>query len=140
MELLLNLLWVALVIPAIWLWRGQPVPKNHIRLVGGISAMILLGCVLLLLFPVVSASDDLHAMRPEIEESCPSKKIVKQASTQHSRIPVIGDRGLLVQAIHSTVNPQTEVQGQVFDLSVGTPLQAEFCSFGGRAPPSSLLS
>src|SRR5271168_4454934 len=107
MELLLNLLWLTLAIPAIWLWLRQSVPGKRIRLVGGISAMILLGCVLLLLFPVVSASDDLHAMRPEIEESCPSKRIVKQASTQHSRIPVIGDWGVLVQAIHSTVHPQT---------------------------------
>jgi len=140
MELLLNLLWLTLAIPAIWLWLRQSVPGKRIHLVGGISAMILLGCVLLLLFPVVSASDDLHAMRTEMEESLPSKKIVKQASTQHSRIPIIGDGALLAQAMHSTINPQIEVQGQVFDLPVRIPLQAELCSCGGRAPPSFLLS
>jgi hypothetical protein len=140
MELLLNLLWLTLAIPAIWVWLRQSLPGKRSHLVGGISAIILLGCVLLLLFPVVSASDDLHAMGTEIEESCPSKRIVKQASTQHPRVPITGDGALLVEAVHSTVNPQTEVQGRVFGLSVGTPLHAELCSFGGRAPPSSLFS
>ncbi|MCU1298739.1 MAG: hypothetical protein JWO91_3017 [Acidobacteriaceae bacterium] len=33
----------------------------------------------MLLFPVVSATDDLHAMRPEVEESNPSKHIARQS-------------------------------------------------------------
>ena len=67
MELTLNLFWLLLTIPALWLWwqaRGAGVRGRQVRP----SAMVL-GCLLLLLFPVVSATDDLQAMRPEIEES-----------------------------------------------------------------------
>lgn len=39
-----------------------------------------LGCVLVVLFPVVSATDDLHAMRAEMEESPISKRSISQKS------------------------------------------------------------
>jgi hypothetical protein len=35
-------------------------------------------CCLLFLLPVISASDNLHAMRQEMEESSPSKRALKQ--------------------------------------------------------------
>jgi len=37
-----------------------------------------LGCMLVILFPVVSATDDLHAMRAEMEESPLSKRSICQ--------------------------------------------------------------
>ena len=41
--------------------------------------LLALGCALVLLFPVISATDDLHAMRAEMEESATSKRAVRQA-------------------------------------------------------------
>jgi hypothetical protein len=43
-----------------------------------------LSSVLVLLFPVVSAGDDLHAMRPEMEESSPCKRMVRGAAADKS--------------------------------------------------------
>lgn len=74
MELFLNLCWLALLLPAFLLWRRRIVltgPNTRLR---GYERRPLifvgaLGCALILLFPVISATDDLHAMRPEMEES-----------------------------------------------------------------------
>jgi hypothetical protein len=83
MELFLNLLWLALVVPALLIWRQQSSSKIlwHPR---SFRAIVLLGCLLVLLFPVVSATDDLHPIHNEIEESSPSRRAVKQAQGPHS--------------------------------------------------------
>ena len=44
--------------------------------------LLALGCALVLLFPVISATDDLHAMRAEMEESATSKRAVPQAGSE----------------------------------------------------------
>jgi hypothetical protein len=95
MELFLNLCWLSLLLPAYLLWRRRtssfasdstaesPAERPLVFLCA-------LGCVFILLFPVISASDDLHAMRAEMEESSPGKRSVCQstgngASVWHSR-------------------------------------------------------
>jgi hypothetical protein len=71
MELFLNLCWLSLLLPAFLLWRQGVGSGGRAR--GSASRSLVfvcvLGCALILLFPVISASDDLHAMRPEMEES-----------------------------------------------------------------------
>jgi hypothetical protein len=80
MELLLNLVWVLLAIPAYFLWRNA----NRAQHIGASSLQCLfaLGCALILLFPVISATDDLHAMRAEMDES--SKRNIRQAFNDKS--------------------------------------------------------
>lgn len=75
MELLLNLAWLLLALPAFWLWRGARTGRKF----SSLQCLLALGCVLVLLFPVISATDDLHAMRSEMEESPASKRSVRQA-------------------------------------------------------------
>jgi len=80
MELLLNIVWLALGVPAIWIWLRKPA---HARAAqqsfGRYHPFLLLGCALIVLFPVVSASDDLNAMRPEMEESSFSARQLKHS-------------------------------------------------------------
>lgn len=83
MELFLNLCWLSLLVPAYLLWRERLAADAGGR---GKSAahpfafICALGCAFVLLFPVISASDDLHAMRAEMEESSPGKRSVSQAA------------------------------------------------------------
>ena len=84
MELLLNLLWLTLALPAIWMWRHESVCTKNCRRFDRIRPFVLFGCVLMLLFPVVAATDDLHAVRQEMEESSSSKKLAKQAVADKS--------------------------------------------------------
>ena len=68
MELLLNLAWLLLVVPAYWLWRDSRCTLLRPRF-SSLQCMLALGCMLVVLFPIVSATDDLCAMRAEMEES-----------------------------------------------------------------------
>jgi len=75
MELILNLIWVMLAVSALCAWgwrRSHPQSRPH---------LIALVCLLALLFPVISATDDLSALRSEMEDSSPSKRSLKQAVT-----------------------------------------------------------
>ena len=86
MELLLNLAWLLLALPAYWLWRERSSARAGRR---SLQCLLSLGCMLVILFPVVSATDDLHAMRAEMEESPLSKRSICQKA---------GDKG---SACHS---------------------------------------
>ena len=60
METILNLVWLAVTVAAIWLWRfrwaaSRRNPSHSTR----IEAVAMV-CVLALLFPVISLTDDLH--------------------------------------------------------------------------------
>jgi hypothetical protein len=79
MELLLNLAWLLLALPAYWLWRDARGVRAG-RAFTSRQCLLALGCMLVILFPVVSATDDLRAMRTEIEESPASKRSVRHAS------------------------------------------------------------
>jgi hypothetical protein len=74
MELLLNLLWSLLVVPAYWVWRKRDDPTS-----ASLRALLTLGCGLVLLFPVISATDDLRAMQQESEESAAFKRSLRVA-------------------------------------------------------------
>lgn len=83
MELLLNLAWILLVLPGYWLWRRGEGARAA-RRVTALQFLLALGCGLVLLFPVISATDDLHAMRAEMEESSTSKRAVRAAGSEKS--------------------------------------------------------
>jgi hypothetical protein len=83
MELLLNLIWLLLALPAYWLWRSSR-RAPLLKLATSMQCLLALGCALVILFPVVSATDDLHAMRAEMDESQPGKRSVRQASSDRS--------------------------------------------------------
>jgi len=58
METFLNLLWLAIAVMALF-----TAPRRSAR------ALLALGCVLAVLFPIVSVSDDLMADRDSFEEA-----------------------------------------------------------------------
>jgi hypothetical protein len=85
MELFLNALWIclALAAPIAWLVRSRP-DRSARRLLAGLFAF---ACIAILLFPVISATDDLHAMQVANEDSSTAKKLIVQAG---ERLAVIG--------------------------------------------------
>ena len=122
MELILNLFWLMLALPAYWLWRRVGSAQAAARF-SSRSCLLALGCILILLFPVVSATDDLHAMRPEIEESSPSKRSLRQVSS---------DRGS--RWVHDSSAPPLAVIAAAFLL----PPEVCFTLIPARATPSAL--
>lgn len=135
MELLLNLAWLLLVLPAYWLWRGRKSARGF----SSLQCLLALGCLLVILFPVISATDDLCAMKAEMEESPSSERIFRHAS---------GDKtGLLNAAVHSHAAlassagfycTSDESWLLVSIPCLSTPAAPAF-EAASRAPPSSLL-
>jgi HAMP domain-containing protein len=100
---------------------------------------LALTCLWVLLFPVISATDDLHVMRQEAEESSSAKETLKQA-THH------GSRGRDCSALPALLSPTlqaapcSETWGNIPVLRVAAPLSVWTTNSLGRAPPTSLLA
>jgi hypothetical protein len=93
---------------------------------------------LLLLFPVISATDDLHAMQPEMEESGPSKRMAKQVAGEkspHSKLS--GDGTLPAQLVQVSFSLEYAVCGLVTLPAMGVPEPAQLLANSCRAPPYS---
>jgi hypothetical protein len=138
MELLLNLAWVLLALPAYWLWQRGAAARLA-RRVSSLQCLLTLGCVLVLLFPVISASDDLHAMRAEMEESSTSKRTVRQAVSDKSSAWT--NRMQSPPALKAKATPLALEEVGLLDVSVTSwsPLGRACVLHASRAPPFSLL-
>ena len=138
MELLLNLAWLLLALPAYWLWR-RDTGTRLARAVSSLQCLLALGCVLALLFPVISASDDLHANLAEMEDSSVSKRTVRQAASEKSSAWINrlqGPPAIVVGAVPS-FTPEVALL-EVSDIRV-TALVRPRVLHAGRAPPFSLI-
>jgi hypothetical protein len=130
-ELLLNILWLLLAGPGIYLWARRRHTKPSFQL------CIALACLLFLLFPVISASDDLHAMRSETEESSPGKHVLEQIAKRSPGVASTAAPAQMTPAVEMQFFP--EVSGQVAFLAL-TPIQKAHSSVPTSRPPPFCLS
>jgi len=135
MELLLNLAWMLLALPAYWLWRRGAGERR----MSSLQCVVALGCGLVLLFPVISASDDLHAMRAEMEDVSISKRAVRQAASDKNsawvnrlQAPPARAGGAVGLFLPEAGRLEASVAGL-------PPLARPLVFVGGRAPPFSFL-
>jgi hypothetical protein len=136
MELLLNLTWLLLAVPAYWLWRQ----RESARRLSSVQCLLALGCMLVILFPVISASDDLVAMRAEMEESPASKRSMHQAGSDKAPIwnaPWHGLSALTASAFPFVPNHDCWLP---LSSSVSFTPVAPALVRNGRAPPRALLA
>jgi hypothetical protein len=133
MELFLNLAWLLLALPAYWLWR------RGTRRFSSLQCLLALGCVLVLLFPVISASDDLHAMRAEMEDSSISKRTVRQAGSDKNSAWVNRLQGPPAAVTNAVWLLAPEVGRFEVAVTRVSPLVRPCVFQSGRAPPSSFL-
>lgn len=127
MELILNLAWGVLAILLVRLWVLHA-PRAKVSQNAQIVALALL---ILLLFPVISASDDLIAAQnpAEIETS-----LRRDSGPDQPRciVPTVGVvPNLLILAADSSASPPDISQ----DLSAPLPLSPAFSSIQNRPPP-----
>jgi hypothetical protein len=140
MELFLNLCWLSLLLPAYMLWRQRfcsicPDGRTKSSATHPLIFLCVLGCVIVLLFPVISASDDLHAMRAEMEESSPSKRSVshaagEKASVSHSRwqsVPAVAET-------FASIGLAREPWQKLFSVRLSLPVPPSILR-ASRAPP-----
>jgi hypothetical protein len=131
MELLLNILWLLLALPAIIVWRrAASMEAQHSQL----RSLFLLSCMLMLLFPVVSASDDVHPVCAEIGESGASKRVVKQISS--AGMAAWSMTGALPASPAGMGQFRYEICGSVCEDRSVVPLEIPAHALGCRAPPA----
>jgi hypothetical protein len=139
MELLLNLAWLLLALPAYWLWR-RSFHTRALGKLGSLQCLLALACLLILLFPVISATDDLHVMRTEMEESSPGKRSARQAAVE--KTSVWNSRWQTLPAVVAATAIfalPAEGRHQSFSVPQSEPA-APVVLRASRAPPCSLLA
>lgn len=139
MELILNLCWLMLALPAYWLWR-RDAERALWRNFGPLRSALVLSCILMLLFPVVSATDDLHFIRPEMEESGPSRRASKHVGSDKA----FGIRPYVPELLEATkairLAPAAQIFGQVLISGLCIASTILTSAKPGRAPPHFLLA
>jgi hypothetical protein len=80
MELFLNFIWILLFLPAWSMWRRNRRESSSAR------CFLILACALVLLFPVISATDDLHAVPQAMEESNSTKRSLRHADVSRAHV------------------------------------------------------
>ena len=136
MELLLNLAWLLLALPAYWLWRDRT-NSSVLRKSSPLHFLLALGCMLVLLFPVISATDDLCAMRAELEESPAGKHSIRQSNNGR----LSASKWQTQPALVSSSNlPRPAEQGWLSTPKVHPSVPAAHADLRpGRAPPDLIL-
>ena len=136
MELLLNLAWLLLAVPAYCLWRDSRYVHAR-RTITSAQCILALGCALVMLFPVVSATDDLHAMRSEMEESPCGKHSVCQRGSEkpctgkwHAQPAIASSSFPLIEENRDWLQ-QPDLPILLFSRTAIVPT--------GRAPPTTVL-
>lgn len=131
MELALNLLWLLIAAAAFGRWSlgGRARPRR--QFLAGLAA---LGCALVLFFPVVSASDDLHAATPAMEDYSLSARKLRAARQSFSSHP-----GFAAVLPSFPISPVAACDGTVTPATVHFAALAPAARFTGRAPPFFLL-
>lgn len=134
MEIALNILWLLLLLPAAWLHQRQnPDCCSHLRC-PRLAPLLILGCVLVLLFPVISATDDLHAMRFEMEEPGP-QRWVKQLDVEQSG-SVFKSGSTLIRSASSLCGQGHEIVcGRVYLAPLPFAGEVTVSELASRAPP-----
>jgi len=133
MELLLNIFWLLLALPAFLLWRRN---RGFYELRG----LLALSCMLVFLFPVISATDDLLAWQQVVEESGPSRRTLQQGASH--RAPACNHFGSFPAGLGSFVfwGRDQQAAGQVAAIRARGRVIGVVTVRSGRSPPISLFA
>src|SRR5690242_16293600 len=96
MELALNVAWLMIATASYALLLRLPC-RSAARGHGSrqLQCMVALGCILTILFPVISLTDDLHEIQATVEDSSSSRIITKKCGVSHQLTPAFTPHQLL---------------------------------------------
>lgn len=138
MELLLNIFWITFALLTVGLWWRDALAARTQRCCR-LSQFVVLVCGLILLFPVISVTDDLHPLRPEMEESNRSRKIKGIADKSSPHPGVFGPLPAQVDGSFWPT-PRSRVWGTVLTEESQIPNSPDLRDCACRAPPAVALA
>lgn len=127
MELFLNFVWILLFVPAWWVWR-----RNG-RTFSSARCFLTLACVLVILFPVISATDDLHAAPQAMEEASSTKRTLKHGNLTKAQNHFANPPAHVT--LTPAVFPANDSCADVPSMSLSLPPTRGKRIIGDRAPP-----
>jgi len=133
MELLLNLAWLLLALPGYWLWREAGVQQG--KHFSSLKCFSALACVLVLLFPVVSATDDLHAIRAEMEDSAFGKQTIAQSGSEKNSARINRTQNHPATLVSALWFAPLEIRLLELPVIHAAHLFEPWVLIGGRSPP-----
>jgi hypothetical protein len=135
MELLLNLVWLTLAVLALVANWSMPRPARMTGPVYHRRGLLLAACLLALVFPVVSVSDDLTALRAEMEECGYSSAGLKKVTRSNLPIPGNDNSALANAGTIALVRPTREPEEKLSEFRCAFTEQASAEILRCRAPP-----
>jgi hypothetical protein len=133
MELILNLGWLLLAAACFHFW--WPRKRSGGRGNRAAQCLLALGCALVVLFPVISVTDDLHEEQAVMEDS--SAKLNKRWAGSH--VFAGQDFSAPPSAYSSALPDLARATGWVLPVESPSPLLGAVLPFSERAPPFSRL-
>jgi hypothetical protein len=136
MELFLNLVWMTLVLGALCAFVIRRRSSTGMAQVPNAKALLALVSALVLLFPIISASDDLHPVQAVLEDA--SKRVQRAVGTV-SPAPNSSSVAILsaLLAMHLLFALVALWRWRPLTLAVRVPDRVRIPA-DGRAPPSIL--
>ena len=131
MELFLNAVWLLLSAATLCLWLS---PRRAPRMERNARGLIVLACALLLLFPVISMTDDIHAQQITIEDASATTKKIQKSAHRHDPGLHHADMPAVV-LLSSPENPLWRVLGINAPDHSFRPIETTPFHASGRAPP-----
>jgi hypothetical protein len=130
MELFLNLCWLSLLLPAYLLLRQRTTSDRPAS--SPVIFLCALGCALILLFPVISATDDLHVVRPEMEEL---ERGFRRAGNGACTPDALAHSSQPILPSFASLTPDFEQIGTVLPFTPQSRRTFSASAAAGRAPP-----
>jgi len=136
MELLLNLLWLTLALPAIWMWRHQSVSAKNCHVLIGFVPLCSWAAFSCCSSPWFLLRMICMRMGQEIEESSASKRVVKQAVVDKSLTRIMTAGPLPALIFPSSIGLDDKDNGRVSHCASSSPgTKTRFGKSCSRAPP-----
>lgn len=140
LELALNLAWAAIAAAALTGWTRHAGCMHSRRTSAGVQ-LCALACALVLLFPAISASDDLHPGQLAVEASDVSRKALKNLAPVRV---AMSPEWLQALPVLRSVSPLTALRRNTFIVltELGAPSSPTGFSPAApdRAPPAPALA
>jgi hypothetical protein len=135
MELLLNLLWMVLILPTFLMcWQAH---RHTTRRMGRFQVIVLAVCLLSLVFPILSISDDFYTLRAEIDEPAPTKRTLKGFASSKAFPHYVGTGPAQFLLSVACFGPEYSSCGYLPNRIDFPPKQEPTRAIPARAPPIS---
>ena|SRR5271155_2606064 len=131
MELLLNLIWLVLSVAVMAAWGLFLHKQSGVMRISAAQSYLVLACIMVFLFPVISMTDDVQLMVMCAESNGPTADISNSLKFDHSVAAIPSSSSIELNSLHHAIwSRQNSDDGKVWIAPIGPDV------FDRRPPPA----